>query len=442
MNTARHILLTFARQSIAIALRLGFMVIVARLLGPARNGQYAMAMLVPMLLTGLLNLGIPGANSYYIARGSLPLKAALKLNARLYAGLVLVGAFVASMVACFAASLIPGVPTHLVLLGWLLFPISLAAALLAGLLQAVRDFDAFNRALLLVPVLSLVLLSCICLQLGSSTRVAHVVIVQLLSEAAGLAYLAVSLRLHIRSAATDAPNAGIAEKQLLSFGGVIHIGNVLMQLNYRTDLYLVNTFLGPAASGVYYIAVRVAEQVWIASQSMTTVLMPVLSARKRGEFEPDDMVPYSIRMSFYAGIALGLGLVFVVRPALARLFGHAYQDAADLMMLLLPGALLLNGARVACVAMTALGKPQFNLVVAVAVFLVNVILNLLLIPRLGTNGAALATSASYCAGSLIALSLLSRIANKSLLQLLTPTRHDGEVLLKLFMPRPRGSGLR
>jgi O-antigen/teichoic acid export membrane protein len=263
-------------------------------------------------------------------------------------------------------------------------------------------------------------------------------VVQLICELAALVYLFWVLKVHLRRSPSPS-SARIGGWQMAKFGGLSHLGTMLMQLNYRIDLFLVNMFLGPSVTGVYFIAVRIAEQLWIVSQSMSAVLLPTLSSRSSAEFEPDDVAPRSIRMALYSGIALALALFFVVRPALSFVFGHAYDDAGGVMALLLPGALLLGGARVACVSMTARGRPELNIYVSVAIFLVNIVLNLLLIPVWGTRGAALATSTSYCVGSVIALWLLGRLANKSWTGLLAPTRRDLDLLRVAFL-RLRGRG--
>jgi O-antigen/teichoic acid export membrane protein len=437
MSRSRDIFLTVARQSVAIAMRLVFMVIVARTLGPAANGQYALSVLVPTLLTSILNLGIPAADAYYVARGSLGLRAAIRLNARLWLGLVSIGTLGAAIVLRFSDRMLPSIPSELLAMGSLLYPITLASTFAAGLLNAVQDFRAANWALLVAPVLSLFLLLGLWFCLGAAVHVRHVLAIQLLSELVALGYFAFVLRRRARAAPALESSNSTTIKQLVTFGGVIHFGNMLMQLNYRTDLFLVNAFLGPSATGVYFVAARIAEQVWIASQSITMVLLPTLSARRQAEFEPDDIAPQWIRLALYSGIGVGVVLFFIVRPGLGLLFGAAYDDAANVTVVLLPGVLLLNGARVACVTMTARGKPELNLVVAVAVFVLNVGLNLVLIPRFGTVGAALATSASYCGGSVIALWLLGRLAHKSFLQLLTPTRRDYAMISAAFA-RMRG----
>jgi O-antigen/teichoic acid export membrane protein len=430
MTTSSKILQTFARQSLATLMRLGFIVLAARALGPAANGQYALAMLLPTLLTSFLNLGIPAADVYCVASGKLDLASAFRLNLKLWTWLTAAGVFVVALTLVLADALLPGLSGRTIAIAALLFPIMLGSTFMAGLVQAREDFSSFNKALSVTPVLSLLLLAAAWITLTGNITPLHVLLIQLASEIATLACFWLLLRTHVQGERVQPSDTGI--RQLLSFGGTVHIGNVLMQLSYRLDLFLVNLFLGSAATGVYYIGVRVTEQVWLAAQPISTVLLPRLSAQ-----DPRDppIAPMAIRLALYSALAVGLGLLLVVRPAVAGLFGSAYDAAAEVVLLLLPGALLLSGARIACVAMTARGRPDLNLRVNIVVFALNVGLNLVLIPRLGMPGAAVATSLSYALGTVYALVLWAALSGESLLQLLVFKPTDLEVLRRAFTRR-------
>ena len=64
----------------------------------------------------------------------------------------------------------------------------------------------------------------------------------------------------------------------LGYGVKAHLGNLVAFLNYRMDIFLVNLFVGPGGAGLYSIAVRLVEQLWMISRAVSTVLLPRLSA--------------------------------------------------------------------------------------------------------------------------------------------------------------------
>jgi O-antigen/teichoic acid export membrane protein len=419
MNLGRHILWTMARQSAAVGMRLGFTLLVARALGPAANGQFALAMLVPNLLTAMLNFGVPAANAHYIARGGFGIAAALRWNARLWLGLLLMAALGSLALWPFADRILPGVPSTQLLWSEGLFAIMLATTLLSGVLLGLNAFVEYNRALLIAPVLSLLI--AIGLWATGHMQVIPLLIGQLVSESIALAFIVARLRALRVVQPQHEPQAPPSTRQLLTFGGASHAGTVLMQINYRVDLYLVNLFLGSAAAGVYYIAARIAEQLWIVSQSASAVLLPTLSARTP---EVDETAARAVRLTLWAALGSGLVLLASVELLVKFLFGPKYAAAGGVVALLLPGVLLLSGARVACVAMAARGRPELNIYMSVAIFILNVGLNLLLVPKFGARGAALATSCAYVGGSLISLGLLARLDRRPLTHFVLLRRTD------------------
>jgi Na+-driven multidrug efflux pump len=67
------------------------------------------------------------------------------------------------------------------------------------------------------------------------------------------------------------------------------------------------------------------------------------------------------------------------------------------MLVLLPGVILLGSAKVLTNEMVGRGYPQYNSINAGIAFILTVMFDLILIPRLGVLGAALASSISYTA---------------------------------------------
>ncbi|MEY4576583.1 MAG: hypothetical protein RL701_1286, partial [Pseudomonadota bacterium] len=365
MTTGRNIALSLARHIAVAVVRLASIVLVARVLGPEANGQYALAVLVPTLLTATLNLGIPAASVYFVASGSLTLTAAWRLNLRMWSVLVLSGGVVLALVAFVSERILPGLSLLSLGAAGLLFPITLASALMAGLTQARRDFAGFNRALLVAPLLSLALIVLGWAVLQSGLTVFHVIVMQVVAELVGALCFWALLRPQVAPEITPVPRSegAIGMRALLKFAGMVHLGNIVMQVSYRVDLYLVNLYLGAAAAGTYYVGVRIAEQVWLASQPVATVLLPEFAANYRQKSPSTNAqitAELMVRLALYASVVLGAVLCLIVRPAVGILFGDAYRDASELVFWLLPGVLIFNASRIASVAMTARGEPELN----------------------------------------------------------------------------------
>jgi len=92
-----------------------------------------------------------------------------------------------------------------------------------------------------------------------------------------------------------------------------------------------------------------------------------------------------------------IGLVVVGKPLIRLVYSLAFVDAYTPMLVLLPGVILLGGAKILTNELAGWGYPHYNSINAGGAFIVTVILNLTLIPRYGILGAALASSISYAA---------------------------------------------
>jgi O-antigen/teichoic acid export membrane protein len=109
--------------------------------------------------------------------------------------------------------------------------------------------------------------------------------------------------------------------------------------------------------------------------------------------------------------ALGFcGLLAVSCPFLIPLiYGPAYSRAVLPILLLLPGAVGLAAAKLVSSHLMGDGEVKFAMMTSIATAAITALLDLALIPSLGIEGAAAASSAGYClAATIHILKLFSR----------------------------------
>ena len=188
-------------------------------------------------------------------------------------------------------------------------------------------------------------------------------------------------------------------KQAISYGFRAHLSNILAFLNYRLDMFILGAMTNPAAVGIYTVSVRVAEQLWIFSSAISSVLLPHIAGMEDEEARRSmtSLVSRNVLwLSVVAALAVW-GLSFVLVDAL---FGQAYHQAAAVLRILLPGIAVGGMARILSNHLAGIGRPQINMYFAMGTVSMNVVLNILLISRLGVAGAALATTITYGANAL------------------------------------------
>jgi O-antigen/teichoic acid export membrane protein len=405
----RNVTYTFGRQITAALAQFLTVVIIARQLGAEGNGQYAMAILLPNLLVNFLNLGIGPANVFYLGRQEVSPRHATIENIKIAAVIACagsLGAFI--LVRTWGETLFPGIPSILLYIGLSAFPIALLVQYLRTILQGVEDFKAFNWATLTQPLSTLLYISLaiFVLGLGLTGAVAGFA----LGHVSGLLIVWIYLRRHFKkeNGATGTYDNAYKRKSF-SYGWKAHFSNILAFVNYRADIFLVNLFLTPAATGIYVIAVKIAEQLWMLSKAASTVLLPRLSA-----MHENPQARLHLTNKAFAGV-LGLTLAAAFLSAIALyyllepVFGAEFLEAFSPFLWLLPGVIAGAGARVQANCIAAAGKPEWNMYVSFGVVSLNIIGNVILIPVWGINGAAMATSGVYMVNAVVKLFLVRRV---------------------------------
>jgi len=392
-RTGIDIVLTFSRQFLAGLMQLGLLLIIARGLGPEGAGTYAVALLLPSIMSQSLNLGLASANVYFVASRQFPLAQVWVASRDLMLLMGILGLVLgAGLVLQMGELAFPGIPQMVLLSALLIYPTSLMAGIVSGLFQALQDFRAFNIAVLVQPVLSL---AGVCLLwLADQMDIASILTTVALAH--GLA-LAVALALLGRR--TPLAATGVARMEYLRpaifYGVKAHLGNIMSFLNYRLDMFLVNLLVGPAAAGIYTVAVRLTEQLWMISQSVSTVIFPRLSAMANNETARRAFTPLMARIVLWITLAAAGLLAAIAQPLIQLLFGSEFVGAVAALLVLLPGIVLLSLGRVVANDFAARGWVGINMVLAALVLLINTSANLVLIPQFGFVGAAIATTLAY-----------------------------------------------
>ncbi|WP_262731435.1 flippase [Alloalcanivorax marinus] len=403
----RNIGMTLGRQVLAALAQFLLVVVIARQLGPEGNGFYAMAILVPTLMANFLNLGVGPATVYHVSRGDYSPRQAMAGNLKLAGWVSALGLLVAvPILILWSDTLFPGIPPLLLYLGLAGFPLTLLVAYLNTVLQGMEDFRAYNVTILLPPYINLI--AVVVALYGLKIGVEGAMVAYITGQLAGVVAATISLaRKAHRTARTGAP-MGRYGRTMLSYGWKAHLSNIVTFVNYRADIFLVNLLLSPASTGVYVIAVQIAERLWMLSQAASAVLLPRLSAMRDN---PEGRLALTNKGALAVTLATALisilaaaALYVLVEPV----FGVEYREAVPAFLWLLPGIVAWAGARVQSNCIAAAGKPEWNMYSALVVVTVNLTGNALLIPDHGIVGAAWATSLAYLIDAMIKFCLIRK----------------------------------
>lgn len=402
---------TLLRQGIAIFLGLGLSILLARVLNPTGYGQYAMAILLPSMLATFLNLGIAPANVYFIASKRITPLSALKSSLKIWFVLSVIGILTGILTfSTYGDVWFPGIPISLLWLGVFAFPLILLQSFLISFFQGLQDFKSYNYASLIGPFITLLLATILVLVIKQGVLGALIAFIG--GQLIGLLVTIIILRqiLNKNKATEDDSISNNYTRQCLKYGFKAHLSNIMAFVNYKADIFCVNFFLTPAYTGVYVVAVMIAEQLWILSQVVSTVILPRLSELHTEENKRRVLTPLIARWVFFVSLIGALIMILVGSPLISILYGSDYAPVYSIIVWLLPGILIGSMSRVLSNDIAARGKPELNFYSSLLVVSLNVILNIILIPRMGIKGAAIATTIAYTINGIVKLWIYGRLS--------------------------------
>ena len=138
----------------------------------------------------------------------------------------------------------------------------------------------------------------------------------------------------------------------------------------------------------------VAELLWFLSASLSQAAFARVGAPDRAE--SGAIVVRVLHLSLLALVACAPLLYGLAVWLLPEVLGAAYAQALPVLALLLPGVLAFGAASVLSAYFTNhAGRPLVPAAMALLSLLINVVLSVVLIPRIGMAGGAVATSVSY-----------------------------------------------
>ncbi|MBN2186932.1 MAG: flippase [Dehalococcoidia bacterium] len=422
MKFIRDTAITFSAHIIAVILGIAAVIVIARVLGPEGKGAYSLIILVPALLALLGNLGIGIANVYFggSRKHNWTELASNSLISALGLGVLLIVGFLAYFFI-FQPSFLQETETRYVVVATLVVPPILLTTYLSLVLLGQGRIKEYNLVSLAQASVRLVLILFLLFALKGGVFGAILAWAIAALMAAILSVLLVCRTTNIRWSFHL-----LLFKDSVKFGVKGYLGSIIQFLNYRLDMFLVALFMDVTFVGYYSISVVMAEALWYFPGAVGTVIFartPGLGAE-----EANRSTPRICRNTLFITILVALVLFGLGKYILTLFFGSAFLPALRPLWILLPGVIALSIPKVLANEITGRGKPVVGTIAAGVSLAVNIPLNLVLIPRMGISGAALASTISYSVTALVVLVTFLRISGNSLVDTILLRRED----LKLY----------
>lgn len=393
--------LTLLGRGLVTGVGLVSSVLTARTLGPEGRGLLAALSVITGLSLQFGNPGLHTGNVYVVSRRPERTRDVLANTLFVSWG----AGILAGLAACAAALLrpgwFPGIPFPLVILTAAVLPFQFMILLYQNTLLGMGETAAFNLFEVGNKVVTFALLAAWLLLFDGGAPGAAVLF-------AGMAVLfgsASAIYCRRRAPFPIAFDRALFA-EMIRFGGKVYLACLLAFLVVRSDLLLVNFFLGTAGAGVYSIAVQIADTLLLLPVTIGMILFPRVAAESGARQEEVTARVLRHTALVLAGLCLAAGIL--VGPVVRLLYGEAFGGAILATRLLLPGVLALGLNGVLMNHFGAAGMPPVTWFAPAAALALNVALNCAVIPRYGVAGASATSSLAYAAMFLLSLGAFLR----------------------------------
>jgi O-antigen/teichoic acid export membrane protein len=392
---------TFATNLGVAVVSLVNVIITARYLGPAGRGDIALLFTVSGLTATLGNLGVQQAIVNIGGREPRH-RPALATNAVLLT-LILGAIFALALAALLVA--FPGlrgdVEPALFAFVFMAIPVLIGRVFLQAVLDSDYRFSFSNGVRLIAPVSGVVangLLGVV----GALT-----VTTAMTAWIAGQTASTVLLGWYVarRMEGYGRPSRALARRSL-TFGAKAHVSHVMGLGNWRLDQWFVGTMAGSRELGYYSVAVAWSEALFVLPSALRNVQRPdlVRAARREAGRQAAQVFRICCAITLPAVVVM-----ILIAPILCTtVFGDEFSEAVDDLRWLAPGTFGIIAIRLLGDALIAQRRPLLPTIAVGVALIVTIVLDIVLIPAYGGEGAAIASLAAYTVGGVVVAALFVR----------------------------------
>ena len=402
-----------------VALTFGVGIIIARVLGPEGKGAYSLIILVPSMLSVIGNLGIGIANAYFSGKKKYELSdiASNSVILALMLGIATTITFLVYYHIFQPSFLRDAQPKEALALATMILPLMILTVYFNNMLLGLGRIKEFNLVSLAhtAAFLPLVLFFLFVFKLN----VFNVVIAW---AVAALVTSILSILLVTRVAKIHWSFHTSIFKESVKYGSQGYAGNLFQFLSYRLDMFIVAFFLSASFVGYYSVAVSLTEALWYFPAAVGTVIF----AKTVGASpeEANKSTPIICRNTIMLTVLAAILLFATGKYIIILLFGAAFAPALQPLQILLPGMVAFSICKVLGNEILGRGKPIINTINVAISLAISIPLDLVLIPRIGIAGAALATTISYLASAIFSIVAFTRISGVNWIDVLIPKFED------------------
>ncbi|MBS1860576.1 MAG: lipopolysaccharide biosynthesis protein [Actinobacteria bacterium] len=406
--------------------------VATRALGPTGRGQYALALNLATIIWVLSHLSVEQSIARLLARDEAGPLELSRLGSFFTLTLGLPGVAMAIAIGLpLRHELLGGAAPETVVLAAATIPFTLAGQLATALLLRLGVLRPYGWIIALGALLQLGIVAVVEIGPGLSPEAA------MAAALAAIAATAIALVVVLRRRLGPGALAPLASRRLI--GAALHVGirlqpaSIALWLNLKIDLLLVGLLVSAHQAGLYSLSASLADVVFVG---ISTIGLAALERQTAAETSA--AVAFTSRFigqNLFLASLLAIAGAAVAYPFIVFVYGSAWEGSVLPFALLMPAVIALAVEGPARDMLMRLAPPLSISAASTVAVLLNVALNLALVPAVGIAGASIASVLSYWVAGALMLALLSRYGGVPMKETVQSPR-PAELLAILRRRRP------
>lgn len=199
----------------------------------------------------------------------------------------------------------------------------------------------------------------------------------------------------------------MANKNLITFGMYTMMAGSISFLNNQIDSILIGYFLHPVDLGIYAVAFLLSQAVLLFPQSIQIITTPIIS-NYYGEHKYTEIKEYMRSYQKKALLITAPILIFIFLFGIFIidvLFGKSFEGAFIPCLILSVGCFAFVPWMAIGSFLSCIDKISIVYRINIIFMIINILLNVVLIPVMGVVGAALSTSLVHILNSIICIKI-------------------------------------
>ena len=179
-------------------------------------------------------------------------------------------------------------------------------------------------------------------------------------------------------------------KRVLAYSWLPMLSAVLVTINYSVDVFFLKHANIPIQLSLYTTAAGIINYIWLIPDAFKEVLISKVA--RTDEVKP---VNKALQMSLLCILIVGFGFVLLGRSFIMLLYGADFIESYNITLILIIGCLSMVFFKIIGVLMLAEGRRVFFFMTLLISAVLNIIGNVISIPKFGMYGAAWCSVISY-----------------------------------------------